>query len=604
MRIRRIGAAIAAVGAAALVLSGCSAPTAKSGLDEGTTVTAGWNQPFYSYNASTSFGNATANNNIIYMTNDSFNYYDNTPELVKNESFGSYEMVSEDPLTVKYTIKDGVKWSDGTAVDAADLLLNWVANSRAQDTPDFDPTDFTDPDTGEFTDAFPTDVVYFDTGAQPDSGLGLVHEVPEISDDGRSITLVYTAPYVDWELTFTSAGLPAHVVAKNALGLTDNDEAKTALITAIQDNDAASLAKISTFWNSGFNFTSLPDDPELYLGTGPYTISAFEADQFITLTANPDYTGDHKPSIEEVTIRFITDPLAAVQSLQNGEVDVISPQSTSDIVTALDAVPNVTVVKGVEGTYEHVDLQFDQSQNMVFNDPLVREAFMKVIPRQEILDKLIKPIVGDAASLRGSQLLVPGAEGYDKSVADNGSAAYDTVDVAGATALLAQAGVANPTVCLLYASTNPRRVNEFQLIQTSAALAGFNVTDCGSAEWGGLLGTPGAYDASLFGWQSTGLGVTSSGPTFQTGGINNLNFFTNDDVDAAVKKLNVEFDPATQIELQQEIDKLLWENFYGVTIFQFPGVTAFSDKVTGIEPSILAPTIFWNIWDWKLAAAK
>ena len=603
MRIRRIGAAIAAVGAFALVLSGCSAPAAESGLDKGTTVTAAWNQPFYSYNSLTSFGNATANNNIIYMTNDWFNYYDNTPELVKNESFGSYEMVSEDPLTVKYTIKDGVKWSDGTAVDAADLLLNWVANSRAQDTPDFDPTDFTDPDTGEFTDAFPTDVVYFDTGAQPDSGLGLVQDVPEISDDGRSITMVYTAPYVDWEIAF-SASLPAHVVAKNALGLTDNDEAKAALITAIQDKDAASLAKISTFWNSGFNFTSLPDDPELYVGTGPYTISAFEADQFVTLTANPDYTGDHKPSIEEVTIRFITDPLAAVQSLQNGEVDVISPQSTSDIVTALDAVPNVTVVKGVEGTYEHVDLQFDQSQNMVFNDPLVREAFMKVIPRQEILDKLIKPIVGDAASLRGSQLLVPGAEGYDDSVANNGSAAYDTVDVEGATALLAQAGVPNPTVCLLYASTNPRRVNEFQLIQTSAALAGFNVTDCGSADWGGLLGTPGAYDASLFGWQSTSLGVTSSGPTFETGGINNLNFFTNADVDAAVKKLNVEFDPATQIELQQEIDKLLWENFYGVTIFQFPGVTAFSDKVTGIEPSILAPTIFWNIWDWKLAATK
>ena len=603
MRIRRIGAAIAAVGAAALVLSGCSAPAAESGLDKGTTVTAAWNQPFYSYNSLTSFANATANNNIIYMTNDWFNYYDNTPELVKNESFGSYEMVSEDPLTVKYTIKDGVKWSDGTAVDAADLLLNWVANSRAQDTPDFDPTDFTDPDTGEFTDAFPTDVVYFDTGAQPDSGLGLVQDVPEISDDGRSITMVYTAPYVDWEIAF-SASLPAHVVAKNALGLTDNDEAKAALITAIQDKDAASLAKISTFWNSGFNFTSLPDDPELYVGTGPYTISAFEADQFVTLTANPDYTGDHKPSIEEVTIRFITDPLAAVQSLQNGEVDVISPQSTSDIVTALDAVPNVTVVKGVEGTYEHVDLQFDQSQNMVFNDPLVREAFMKVIPRQEILDKLIKPIVGDAASLRGSQLLVPGAEGYDDSVANNGSAAYDTVDVEGATALLAQAGVPNPTVCLLYASTNPRRVNEFQLIQTSAALAGFNVTDCGSADWGGLLGTPGAYDASLFGWQSTSLGVTSSGPTFETGGINNLNFFTNADVDAAVKKLNVEFDPATQIELQQEIDKLLWENFYGVTIFQFPGVTAFSDKVTGIEPSILAPTIFWNIWDWKLAATK
>ena len=59
------------------------------------------------------------------------------------------------------------------------------AESRALNTPDFDPAEFTDPDTGEFTDDFPTDVVYFDSGATPTSGLGLVSEMPELSDDGR-----------------------------------------------------------------------------------------------------------------------------------------------------------------------------------------------------------------------------------------------------------------------------------------------------------------------------------------------------------------------------------------------------------------------------------
>ena len=147
-------------------------------------------------------------------------------------------------------------------------------------------------------------------------------------------------------------------------------------------------------------------------------------------------------------------------------------------------------------------------------------------------------------------------------------------------------------------------MNEFQLIQASAAQAGFNVTDCGSEEWGGLLGTPGAYDASLFGWQSTTLGVTNSTPTFETGGINNLNFYSNADVDAAIKEINGEFDPEAQIELQKEIDKLLWEDFYGVTIFQFPSVTAFDNSITGVDPSIIAPTIFWNIWDWKVSDAE
>ena len=91
------------------------------------------------YNGNTSFGNATANNNINYLALDGFNYYNDTPELVQNTSFGSYEKVSDDPLTVKYTIADGVNWSDGTPVDAADLLLHWAALSRALDTPGLRP---------------------------------------------------------------------------------------------------------------------------------------------------------------------------------------------------------------------------------------------------------------------------------------------------------------------------------------------------------------------------------------------------------------------------------------------------------------------------------
>jgi len=605
--MKRISAAVALTAVGALAISGCAANGGgndsgdDSGLVEGSSITAAWNQAFYSMNGSTSFGNATANNNINYLVLDGFNYYDNTPKLIENKSFGSYEKLSDDPLTVKYTVADGVKWSDGADVDASDLLLNWAANSRALDTPDFDPTQYQDAETGEFTGDLPTDVVYFDSGATPDAGLGLVSQTPEVSDDGKSITVVYDAPYVDWELAFPSP-LPAHIIGEKALNLDDAKEAKDAVVSAIQDNDAAALAPISSFWNSGFNFTEMPDDTSLVTASGPYMITDFVADQYVTLKANPEYKGDNAPNIEEITIRFIPDPLAAVQALQNGEVDIISPQATADIKTALDAVDGITVKTGLEGTYEHVDLQFDQGKNTqnIFSNPKAREAFLKTIPRQEILDTLIKPISGDDATLRSSQIFVPGAEGYDESVANNGSDAYAEVDIEGAKALLAESGITDTSVCLLYASNNPRRVNEFALIQQSAAQAGFNVTDCGSEKWGGLLGTPGAYDASLFGWQSTSLGVTSSGPTFQTGAINNMNFYSNADLDDVVAQLNVEFDADKQIELQQEMDKILWGDYYGVTIFQFPGVTAFSDRVEGIDPSILAPTIFWNAWDWAV----
>ncbi|ANG86036.1 ABC transporter family substrate-binding protein [Microbacterium aurantiacum] len=605
--MKRISTAVGLAAVGALVISGCTPAEDggdDSGLVEGSSITAAWNQAFYSMNGNTSFGNATANNNINYLVLDGFNYYNNVPELVENTSFGTYELVNEDPLTVTYTVNENAVWSDGEPIDAADLMLNWAALSRALDTPDFDPGDFTDPETGEFTDAFPEDVVYFDSGATPESGMGLVSETPEVGEDGRSITLTFNEPFVDWDLVFT-APLPAHIVAKKALGIEDNAEAKQAVLDAIEGNDAAALAPMASFWNSGFNFTSMPDDLELVTASGPYMISDFQADQFITLTANPEYAGDNTANIEEITIRFIPDPLAAVQALENGEVDIIQPQATADITTALEGIDGITVTTGLGGTYEHIDLQFDNGRNPenIFSNPLVREAFMKTIPRQEIVDTLIKPIIGDDAILRDSQLFVPGAAGYDEAAANNTSADYAAVDIEGAAALLAESGVTNTEVCVLYASNNPRRVNEFSLIQKSANEAGFNVTDCGSEDWGGLLGTPGAYDASLFGWQSTSLGVTNSLPTFVTGGINNLNFYSNPEVDSIISELNTTFDADAQIELQVEMDRLLWEDFYGVTIYQFPEVTAFSDRVTNIDPSILAPTIFWNAWDWEVTDA-
>ena len=601
MRIRRLGAAAATVAVGALILSGCAAP--QSEIVEGSSLSVAWNQPFYSYNGNTSFGNATANNNITYATLGGFNYYNDVPELVRDESFGTVELVSEDPLVVKYTIADGVKWSDGTAVDAVDIMLQWAALSRALDTPDFDASEFTDPDTGEFTEDFPTDVVYFDSGADPSFGLGLVSQTPEVSDDKKSVTMTYDEPFVDWELQLTSP-LPAHVVGKNALDLEDNQAAKDAVLKAILDGDDAALAPISSFWNGGFNFTEMPENTDLVLSSGPYMITDFVADQYVTLKANPEYNGDHLPKVEEITVRFITDPLAAVQALQNGEVQVISPQATADVATAL-ADLDVTVIGGYEGTYEHIDLQFDQSKSGHFNNPLIREAFMKVIPRQEIIDKLIKPLQEDA-EVRNSQVFLPGADGYDESVENNGSLNYMEVDVAGAQALLAEAGVTNPEVCMLFSSTNPRRANEFLLIQQSAAQAGFNVTDCSSPDWGGLLGTPGAYDASLFGWQSTSLGVTNGPPpNYTTGGVNNLNFYSNPEMDELTAALGTTFDLDEQKQIMIDIDKLLWDDFYGVTIFQFPAVTAFDpNAISGISPSTLAPTIFWNIWDWEPVTAE
>lgn len=599
--MRRITAATAVV-AFGLVAAACAPPAEEEeqAPQGDTSVNIGWNQPFYSYNDDTSTGNATANANILYLMNGEFNYYNADLELTPDESFGTYEVVSEDPLQVKYTVNEGMQWSDGTPVDAADLMLQWAALSGALNNVDADKVE-RDPDTGAPADSG-AGQVFFDGQT---AGMALVTQTPEVGDDGRSITLSYDKPFADWEDAF-DMGVAAHATVMQALDVTDPQEAKDELLRAINEKDNDALAKIANFWNTGYDYTSYPEDELLRLSSGAYLMTAFEENQFMTLEANPDYEGDRKAAIDKITIRWNEDPLASVQALQNGELDLISPQSSPDVLQALEGIDGVEVETGTEATYEHVDLTYNNGGPF---DPktyggdaekakAVRLAFLKTIPRQEILDKLIVPLQPDA-ELRNSQNIVPGAPGYDEMIEQNGSAEFNEVDIEGAKKLLADAGVQTPiNVRFLYAAGNVRREESFELIRQSAKQAGFNVVDKGNADWGSLLGS-GTYDATEFGWQSTSTAVTESDANYRTNGLNNFGGFSSKKVDALYDELQTTTDPDRQLEIQIEVEKELWADGFGVTIYQFPSVTAYNDNISNVDPIELSPTIFHGFWEWE-----
>jgi peptide/nickel transport system substrate-binding protein len=604
VRSKRMFAVGAVVAALSVVGSACSAgPSADDGNKTATktSLNLGWNQPFYSYNENTSNGNATANANIKYLMNGGFNYYDAGAELKTDKSFGTYEKVSDNPLTVKYTVNDNTKWSDGTPVDAADMLLVWASGSGNLNTIAADQVK-TDDATG-----LPKNTagkVYFDTSSV---GLALVKDTPKLSDNNKSITLTYTKPFADWELDMVDM-MPAHVVAEKALGISDAQQAKDALVKAIQDKDTAALVKISSFWNTGFDYTKMPTDKALYLSNGAYLLKDFKENEYMTLVKNTKYQGEHKAAIDELTVRWNEDPMAQVQALQNGEIDMFSPQVTTDVVKAAEKVKNVAIKTGVEGTYEHMDLVRNNKGPF---DPasyggdekkalLVRQAFLHGIPRQEVVDKLIKPVNPDA-EVRNSFLKTAGTPGYDDVVAQNGSADYAEVDPAKSLELLKQAGVKTPIdVRMMYADGNVRRENEFQLYKPALAKAGFNLIDKKSAKWGDKLGD-GTYDAVFFGWQSTSTAVSADQAIFGTGGINNLIGYSNKQVDALFDQLIITTDQAKQLELQVQIEKILYEDAVGITIFQFPSANISNKtRVTGLDPATLAPTMFYNFWNWSV----
>ncbi len=619
MKSNRFAAATALVAVGALALAACSGPdrsadpTTTGGTGEETansSITIAWEAPLNSLNTNSNNGNATQNAIVQFLLDDLFYTYDSeTLETIPNPGFGTIEKISDSPLQVKYTYADGVAWSDGTPVDVADLVLDWAATSGNFNTIDIEEAM---DDEGNLVDVG-ADQVAFNSA---DPAAQLIEDFPEISEDGKSVTFTYSKEFADWQYTFDGHTVPAHIVGKRALGVEDPAEAKTAVIEAVENKDNASLAKLAQVWNSDFNFTSLPSEPELYLSNGAYILTDYVENQYLTLKANPDYTGDHKAAIENVTIRYIEDSQAQVTALENGEVDYIGPQASADVKVALEALGDqVETHFGVEGTYEHVDLVFENDGPF---DPAsydgdeetakaVRKAFLLSIPRQDIVDNLIIPSNPDAA-VRNSQILLPGSADYDQMVAENGSSEYpDTGDVDAAAALLDEAGVETPIdVRLAFNADNPRRVSQFALIQDAAQSAGFNVIDASApaAEWGTLLATQqDQYDASLFGWQSTSTAVTESDANFRTGAINNFGKYSSDEVDGLLDDLQVEIDPAKQLELQIAVEKELWEDAFGITIFQFPAVQAWKPTLQGVRASTISPTIFNEFWNWSIATA-
>lgn len=598
--------------AAALALSACTPPAANSTATApaASNVSVMWNQPFYSVNQYSTSGNNLVNANVGYLITDTMTYYGEGLNLVNNKSFGTYEKLSDSPLKVKVTLADTATWSDGVPVTAADLVLYWATYSGAFNTLSDDEVK-KDQDTGAVTSTNKGSDVYFDQTGVP--AFSLVKDFPVIGDNGKSVTYTYSKPFADWEKNLMTAGLPAHVVGTRALGETDATKAADDVVKAFQNKDNATLSKISNVWNKDWNFKNKPADANLLVSCGPYVISDAVADQYLTLTKNPNYKGEHKPSIDTITIRFNEDPMAGVQALQNGEVQLISPQVTEDAYKAAKALTNATTITGIEGSYEHIDLSV--ASGGVFDPKTyggdaakalkVKQAFLHVIPRQKIVDTLVKPVNPDAA-VRNSFNAVPGAPDYEAVSSANGmGTTYGDVDVAKAKQLLSEAGVTSPTVRIMFAKQNVRRQGEFRLIKETAEEAGFKIVDSSSDDWSTLVFTaPDKYDVAFFAWISNGTGVTDVIPQYKTkklGGSNNPYGFSNKQVDDLYDQLQVETDPAKQTEILKQVDKLLVDNAFGLTIFQFPSMTSYSNKLSGIKPIAITPTIFWNFWEWKIS---
>ncbi|MGM0696359.1 MAG: ABC transporter family substrate-binding protein [Actinomycetota bacterium] len=524
---------------------------------------------FLSYNGLQSNTYTTYNSAVADRMFSSFWYFGTDGSIIPNEDFGTYEKTSDDPLTVKYTISDDAKWSDGTPVTAGDFIVHWAANNdtvkaEGSETPLFDSISF---EQGKY-----------------------IPEAPEGEADGKEFTVTYPEPYADWEILISTA-LPAHIVAKEA-GMSFEE-----LVTAAKEKDVEALTPAAEFWNDGWDFSpgELPD-ASLVPSMGPYKFKdgGWQAGQSITLEANPEYWGT-PPATKELVLRF-ADPKTHVQALQNGDLDVIEPQATVDTLQQLEGLgDDVNVQTGDQLTWEHVD--YNRGEGSVFADsPELREAFALCLPRQQIVDNLIKPIYADAQVMNLREVF-PFQDKYQEVVDEAYPKEMDEPNIEKAKELVEKSGVSTPTVRLGYQAGNQRRTETVALIKSSCDQAGFDVQDANSPVFFKEVMPAGDYDAALYAW--AGSGQKASGANiYQSDGAQNQQSYNNPEVDAAWDKLATSLDENEQLEQVKTIEKLLWEDFQAIPLYAHPGLVGHKADVANVRDTAAQSGALWNVEQW------
>ena len=524
---------------------------------------------FLSYNGLQSNTYTTYNSAVVDRMFSSFWYFGTDGSIIPNEDFGTYEKTSDDPLTVKYTISDDAKWSDGTPVTAGDFIFHWAANNdtvkaEGSETPLFDSISF---EQGKY-----------------------IPEAPEGEADGKEFTVTYPEPYADWEILISTA-LPAHIVAKEA-GMSFEE-----LVTAAKEKDVEALTPAAEFWNDGWDFSpgELPD-ASLVPSMGPYKFKdgGWQAGQSITLEANPEYWGT-PAATKELVLRF-ADPKTHVQALQNGDLDVIEPQATVDTLQQLEGLgDDVNVQTGDQLTWEHVD--YNRGEGSVFADsPELREAFALCLPRQQIVDNLIKPIYADAQVMNLREVF-PFQDKYQEVVDEAYPKEMDEPNIEKAKELVEKSGVSKPTVRLGYQAGNQRRTETVALIKSSCDQAGFDVQDANSPVFFKEVMPAGDYDAALYAW--AGSGQKASGANiYQSDGAQNQQSYNNPEVDAAWDKLATSLDENEQLEQVKTIEKLLWEDFQAIPLYAHPGLVGHKADVANVRDTAAQSGALWNVEQW------
>ena len=502
---------VAGVGAAALGLAACggskSGSTATSGTassagsSTGSVSTAGFNVQ-YGSNPETldpALNSAVDGGNTIITVFETLLIINENNEAVPGQA--ESWTTSEDGLTWTFTMRDGLKWSDGTDLNAKDFEYSFKRMA--------------DPDTAApyaetclgMIDGFEEAAGFPDADGNPTVEPNLDALNVKASDDGKTLTIVlaYPCSYFD----------------------------KIVAFAAMSPVQKATVEANGDAWCTS---------PDTYVCNGPFMITEWTPSERIVLTKNPNYVGGWDSSkivSESITLLLLEDSSASFAAYNSGEAQLIKDVPTDEIPSLTKAEDGGDFyVDTILGTY-YVSLNLKRD---AFKDAKVRRALSLAIDRDYVANTIMQGTYSTADSIVG-----PGIVDENGYFHDNGNAPYISADyeanLAEAKKLLADAGYPNgegyPT---LEYSTNDAgyHVPLAEYLQQAWSDLGITLT-ISKMEWSSFTAArrAGEYDVARNGWVMDYNDPSNMLDLFCSGNGNNDGKYSNPEFDAAIEASRV-----------------------------------------------------------------
>jgi peptide/nickel transport system substrate-binding protein len=305
-------------------------------------------------------------------------------------------------------------------------------------------------------------------------------------------------------------------------------------------------------------------------------------------------------------IRPVPDSDAQLDALRNGEVDLIAPLPTNDLVNHVRQLPGVRSQAGPSLGFEHLTFNLEHP---ILADLAVRQAIATAIDTEQLVDRLLRPVDPNAQAL-GNRIWLTGQQPYQDH-----AYGYGKGDTQAAKQLLEQAGWTlggdgayskDGTRLELRYSTftgDPRRQAEGELLQAQLAEAGIQLrldNTAGDILFGEWL-PEGNFDIADFAWLGTPFAISSSQDVYRTGGALNHGKFSDPTVDVLFQQAIGELDPARAAAIGNQIDQQLWTQLPSIPLYQLPSFLAWRQDLVNVVNNPTAETLFWNAGSWGFA---